>query len=207
MGGFLLLCVNLMLAAVICLTVLLPATCADDSRDPPDDLLAFLEAASDQTTAAGLNDNGGGNANAVIVVPTHKIWRLNVPGSASNNLHSAVQKGMSQTWAQRLQHSDSDDDVRETRSTVQLHGCNAEFFRSAASVTRTAPQSQHADYSHLLQRFIPRHVGPSESLLVSFFVVKTSAARHRNVPWPCIQFMTCKMPRWCASGVGGREWV
>jgi uncharacterized membrane protein YgcG len=35
-------------------------------------------------------------------VPTHKIWRLNVPGSASSNLFKTILRGIAQPWRVRL---------------------------------------------------------------------------------------------------------
>mgnify|MGYP000509775795 FL=1 len=109
-------------------------------------------------------------------VPSHKIWRLNVPGSASSNLHEAILEGEKQSWQKRLQidnHTEGD-----CEHELVLHGCDVETLQVEASFLRTARQSQHADYSHLDDRFIRRHMRntfvhkdpvPNQKLLVSVF--------------------------------------
>ena len=127
--------------------------------------LAFLEEGSADDTAP-----------LDVRVPAHKLWRLNVPGSASNNLLHAVEKGQEQPWKQRLQVRDNlvcdetnaDDPHAHCSYDFVLRGCDAATFRSVATSVKTASQSQHADYSHLHARFIPAHVKPGQEIRVRF---------------------------------------
>lgn len=141
------------------------------------DLLPFLEAGSNDSTVVGDE-----------ALPTHKIWRLNVPGSASSNLYKRVLQGEQQTWRQRLHRqrppaplNESDasgvDDGRgsDTRCgfRLRLRGCSASEFRERASFLETSKQVQHADYKHLHDVFMPRWIAdPPRQKLISMTMVR-----------------------------------
>ena len=92
-----------------------------------------------------------------------------MPGSASNNLHKMVMRGVKQSWQQRLLQTDF---LRQRHKSLLKEAeeanmcpvdlivnelCNVNSFRSMASFLDTAKQSQHADYSHLERRFLVRN--------------------------------------------------
>ena len=118
-------------------------------------LLMFLRAAVDDVAALQrLSPNA---------VPTHKVWRLNVPGSSSSNLLEAIKKGTNQTWRQRLQLQGSANTTTGATSlchdqtpSVEVRGCSWKDFRAAATFVAPASQSQHADYKYF-SRFLRKH--------------------------------------------------
>lgn len=159
-----------------CLLLLGAAEASVTQQDPGEHTASV--AAVHQLTLAFLEESStDGAAPLDVRVPAHKLWRLNVPGSASNNLLHAVEKGQEQPWKQRLQVQDSLSCSETNASSGSghtgcssydfvLHGCDAATFRSVATSVTTAPQSQHADYSHLHKRFIPAHVKPGQKIRV-----------------------------------------